>query len=363
MNKAFKFRLYPNKEQQILIDKTFGCVRFIYNKMLEDKISYYKEYKSMLNNTPAQYKQEFEWLKEVDSLALANVQQNLNKAYSNFFRDNKIGFPKFKSKKHSKDSYTTNNQKGTISIINSNHIKIPKVGIIRFKQHRIVPKNYVIKSATISKSKTNKYYISILTEYEYEIPKLKLDKDNSIGLDYSSPNFYVDSQGIKADYPKFYRLSENKLAKEQQKLSNMKHNSNNYLKQKLKVVKIHEKISNQRKDWLHKLSTRLSNQFDYVCIEDLNMKNMSQGLHLGKSTMDNGFGMFKQMLTYKLLLRGKQLVKIDKWFPSSKMCNHCGTINNNLTLSDRIWICECGNVIDRDTNAALNIKQIGLSLV
>ena len=363
MNKAFKFRLYPNKEQQILIVKTFGCVRFIYNKMLEDKINYYKEYKSMLNNTPAQYKQKFEWLKEVDSLALANVQQNLNKAYSNFFRDKKIGFPKFKSKKHSKDSYTTNNQKGTISIIDNNHIKIPKVGTIKFKQHRIVPGDYVIKSATISKSKTDKYYISILTEYEYEIPKLELDKDNSIGLDYSSPNFYVDNQGIKADYPKFYRLSENKLAKEQQKLSHMKFGSNNYLKQKLKVAKVHEKISNQRKDWLHKLSTRLSNRFDYICIEDLNMKNMSQGLHLGKSTMDNGFGMFKEMLTYKLLLKGKQLVKIDKWFPSSKMCNHCGTINNNLTLSDRTWVCECGNIINRDTNAALNIKQMGLSLV
>lgn len=363
MNKAFKFRLYPNKEQQILIDKTFGCVRFIYNKMLEDKISYYKEYKSMFNNTPAQYKQEFDWLKEVDSLALANVQQNLNKAYSNFFRSKKIGFPKFKSKKHSKDSYTTNNQKGTISIVDINHIKIPKVGILKFKQHRLVSEYCIIKSATISKSKTNKYYISILTEYEDEIPKRKLDKDNSIGLDYSSPCFYVDSQGNKANYPKFYQNSGIDLTKEQRKLSNMKFGSNNYLKQKLKVAKIHEKISNQRKDWLHKLSTRLSNQFDYVCIEDLNMKNMSQGLHLGKSTMDNGFGMFKEMLTYKLLLRGKQLVKIDKWFPSSKMCNHCGTINSKLTLSDRTWICECGNIIDRDTNAALNIKQIGLSLV
>ena len=363
MNKTFKFRLYPNIEQQTLINKTFGCVKFIYNKMLEDRIAYYNEFKSILNNTPTQYKQEFEWLKEVDSLALANAQQNLNKAYSNFFRNKKIGFPKFKSKKHSKDSYTTNNQKGTISIIDNNHVKIPKVGVIKFKQHRTVPKDYVIKSATISKSKTNKYYISILTEYEYKIPDIKLDKNCSIGLDYSSPSFYVDSQGNKADYPKFYRNSEIKLIKEQQKLSNMKFGSNNYLKQKLKVAKVHEKIPNQRKDWLHKLSTKLSNQFDYICIEDLNMKNMSQSLNLGKSTMDNGFGMFKEMLSYKLLVRGKQLVKINKWFPSSKMCNHCGTINNNLTLSDRTWVCECGNIVDRDTNAALNIKQVGLSLV
>ena len=363
MNKAFKFRLYPNKEQQMLINKTFGCVRFIYNKMLEDKIKYYKECQKSLNNTPAQYKQEFEWLKEVDSLALANAQQNLNKAYSNFFRNKKIGFPKFKSKKSSKDSYTTNNQKGTISIINNNHIKIPKVGSVKFKQHRLIPTNYTIKSATISKSKTNKYYISILTEYEYEIPNIKLDKNYSIGLDYSSPHFYVDSQGNKADYPKFYKTLESKLVKEQKKLSNMKYNSNNYAKQKLKVAKIYEKITNQRRDWIHKLSTKLSDQFDYVCIEDLNMRNISQGLHLGKSTIDNGFGMFKEMLSYKLLLKGKQLVKIDKWFPSSKMCNYCGTINGKLTLSDRTWICECGNIIDRDTNAALNIKQVGLSLV
>ena len=363
MNKSFKFRLYPNKQQQEVINKTFGCVRFIYNKMLEDKINYYKECQKMLNNTPAQYKQEFEWLKEVDSLALANAQQNLNKAYNNFFRNKNTGFPKFKSKKYSKNSYTTNNQKGTVSILNTNHIKIPKVGIIKFKQHRLIPENYVIKSVTISKSKTNKYYISILTEYTYEIPDINLNKDNSIGLDYSSPHFYVDSQGNKADYPKFYKTLELKLVKEQKKLSNMKYNSNNYIKQKLKVARIHEKITNQRKDWLHKLSTKLSNQFDYVCIEDLNMRSMSQGLHLGKSTMDNGFGTFKEMLTYKLFLKGKQLIKIDKWFPSSKMCNHCGTINNNLTLSDRTWICECGKVIDRDTNAALNIKQLGLSLV
>lgn len=363
MNKSFKFRLYPNKQQQELINKTFGCVRFIYNKMLEDKINYYKECQKMLNNTPAQYKQEFEWLKEVDSLALANAQQNLNKAYNNFFRNKKTGFPKFKSKKYSKDSYTTNNQKGTVSILNTNHIKIPKVGIIKFKQHRLIPENYVIKSVTISKSKTNKYYISILTQYTYEIPDVNLNKDDSIGLDYSSPHFYVDSQGNKANYPKFYRTLELKLCREQRKLSNMKYNSNNYIKQKLKIAKIHEKIHNKRKDWLHKLSTKLSNQFDYVCIEDLNMRSMSQGLHLGKSTMDNGFGMFKEMLSYKLFLKGKQLIKIDKWFPSSKMCNHCGTINNNLTLLDRTWICECGKVIDRDINAALNIKQVGLSLV
>lgn len=362
MNKAFKYRLYPTKEQQELFAKTFGCVRFIYNKMLSDKMEYYKETKQELNNTPAQYKKEFEWLKEVDSLALANAQMNLQSAYNNFFRNTKVGFPKFKSKKHTKNTYTTNNQNGTVSI-NDNHIKLPKVGNVKMVYHRIIPADYNIKSATISLTSSGKYYVSVLTEYQTNIPTIKLDKDNSLGLDYSSHSFYVDSQGKEANYPKFYRNTQQKLAKEQRKLSHMKYGSNNYLKQKLRVAKISEHISSQRKDWLHKLSTELSNKYDYVCVEDLNMKNMSQSLKLGKSTMDNGFGMFKTFLQYKLYDRGKQFVVIDKWFPSSKMCRFCGTVNADLRLSDRIWTCACGKTLNRDENAAINILNVGLSMV
>lgn len=362
MNKAFRFRLYPNKEQQELFAKTFGCVRFIYNKMLSDKIEHYKETKQKLNNTPAQYKKEFEWLKEVDSLALSNAQMNLQSAYNNFFRNTKVGFPKFKSKKHNKNTYTTNNQNGTICI-NDNHIKLPKVGNVKMICHRSIPSDYKIKSATISLTASGKYYVAVLTEYETNIPTVKLDKDNSLGLDYSSHSFYVDSQGKEANYPKFYRNAQQKLAKEQRKLSHMKYDSNNYHKQKLRVARISEHISNQRKDWLHKLSTELSNRYDYVCVEDLNMKNMSQSLKLGKSTMDNGFSMFRTFLQYKLMDRGKQLVKIDKWFPSSKMCRFCGTVNRDLELSDRIWTCSCGKILNRDENAAINILNVGLSKV
>jgi putative transposase len=361
-NKAYKFRIYPNKDQEILFTKTFGCVRFIYNRMLSDKIEYYKETKQKLNNTPAQYKKEFEWLKEVDSLALANAQMNLQTAYGNFFRSPKTGFPKFKSKKRNKASYTTNNQKGTISIIDGK-LKLPKVGLVKMKQHRVIPSNQVIKSATISKTPSGKYYISILVEYEQYIPNIQLDKNKALGLDYASHSFYVDSQNREADYPKFYRNALTKLAKVQRKLSLMKYNSNNYYKQKLRVAKLHEHISNQRKDFIHKLSTKLANEYDYICVEDINMQGLAQSLKLGKSTNDNGFGMFRTILGYKLADRGKQLIKIDKWFPSSKMCRHCGAINKDLTLADRVWTCECGTIINRDENAAINIMNVGLSMV
>ena len=362
MNKAYKFRIYPNSEQQVLFEKTFGCVRFIYNIMLADKIEFYKETKQKLNNTPAQYKNEFEWLKEVDSLALANAQMNLQTAYNNFFRDPKIGFPKFKSKKKSKNSYTTNNQKGTISLLH-NKIKLPKVGYVKIKQHREIPSDHEIKSVTVSKTASGNYYVSILTEYFYDIPKRELSKDKALGLDYASHSFYVDSQGREADYPRFYRETQDKLAKEQRKLANMKYGSNNYQKQKVKIATIHEHIANQRKDWLHKLTHRLATEYDFICVEDINMKNMSQSLRLGKSTLDNSFGMFRTFLQYKLEEQGKRLIKIDKWFPSSKMCRFCGTVNTDLKLSDRIWTCACDKTLNRDENAAINILNVGLSMV
>lgn len=361
-NKAYKFRIYPNKDQEILFTKTFGCVRFIYNRMLSDKIEHYKETKQKLNNTPAQYKKEFEWLKEVDSLALANAQMNLQTAYGNFFRSPKTGFPKFKSKKRNKYTYTTNNQNGTVSIID-NKLKLPKVGLVKMKQHRIIPSDQKIKSATISKTPSGKYYVSILVEYEQHIPNIQLDKNKALGLDYASHSFYVDSQNREADYPRFYRIALDKLAKEQRKLSLMKYSSNNYYRQKIIVAKIHEHIANQRKDFIHKLSTKLANEYDYICVEDINMQGLAQSLKLGKSTNDNGFGMFRTILGYKLADRGKQLIKIDKWFPSSKMCRHCGAINKDLTLADRVWTCECGAIINRDENAAINIMNVGLSMV
>lgn len=367
MNKAFKFKLQPNNDQKILIDKTIGCTRLIYNLMLNDKINHYKETKKMLNNTPSQYKQkpEYEFLKEVDSLALANSQLNLNKAYTNFFKRPKVGFPKFKSKKRSKLRYTTNNQGGTIAVIDNKFVKLPKIGLVKCIVHRPIDETkYLVKSATIEHTPTNEYFISILVEYDFIKPNIKLDTNKAIGLDYSSPNFYVDSNGNSPDKIKYYRESESKLAKEQHKLSLMTYDSNNYKKQKVKVAKVHQHIHNQRLDFMHKLSTQLTNQYDIICIEDLNLQNIAQSLHLGKSTNDNGFGMFRSILQYKLNERGKQLLKVSKWFASSKICNHCGSKNTELTLGDRIWVCkECGSIIERDYNAARNILQEGLKQI
>lgn len=370
MNKAYKFRFYPNKEQQILINKTFGCVRFVYNKMLEERIEIYEKYKDNDEElkkqklpTPAKYKKEFEWLKEVDSLALANAQMNLQTAYKNFFRDKNIGFPKFKSKKKNRQSYTTNNVNNSIRIKDKT-IKLPKLGWVKIKMHRQIPENQIIKSCTISHTPSGKYYISILVEFEKEIQRVIPKKENVLGLDMDMKNLYTDSQGIKAEYPKFYRKSLDKLKREQRKLSKMEKSSNNRSKQRIKVARLHEKVANQRKDFLHKKSKELANKYDAIVIEDLNMKKMSQCLNLGKSVSDNAWGMFTTFLKYKLEDLGKQLVKIDKWFPSSKTCYECGYINNELQLSDREWICKsCGNVIDRDYNAAKNIRNEGIKLL
>jgi putative transposase len=371
MNKAYKYRIYPNPEQEILINKTFGCVRFVYNKMLANRKEIYEHFKDDKETLkkqkyllPADLKKEFEWLKEVDSLALANAQINLQTAYKNFFRDKSAGFPKFKSKRRDKQSYTTNNQKGTIRLINNKTIRLPKLKHMRIKLHRQLPKEAIIKSATISKTPTGKYYISILVEYETSIKPVEPKAETTLGLDYSSQSLFVDSYGNSANYPKFYRKTEDKLKKAQRKLSKRQKGSKNREKQRLKVAKLHEKAANQRKDFLHKLSRQIANACTAVVIEDLNMRGMAQSLKLAKSTNDNSFGMLKRFLAYKLAEQGKQLVKVDKWFPSSKICRFCGNKNMELTLSDRMWVCpHCGTELDRDVNAAINIKNEGCRLL
>lgn len=361
-NKAYKFRIYPNAEQQIMFAKTFGCVRFIYNRMLADKIKYYEETKQKLNNTPAQYKTEFEWLKEVDSLALANAQINLQTAYNNFFRSPKVGFPKFKSKKSNRKSYTTNCVNGNIKLEN-NYITLPKVGKVKVKQHRIVPSDYKLKSVTVSQSPSGKYYASILFEYENQVQEI--EPQTFLGLDFSMHELYKDSNGNESCYPRYYRQAEKKLAREQRKLSKMQKGSKNRNKQRIKVAILHEKVANQRKDFLHKQSRQIANVYDCVCIENLDMKAMSQDLHFGKSISDNGWGMFTTYLKYKLEDMGKQLVKVDKFFASSQICNVCGYKNSEIKdLAVRAWDCpQCSTHHDRDINAAINIRNEGMRIV
>ena len=362
--KAFKYRIYPNSEQEILINKTFGCCRWMWNRMLSDKQAYYQENHKSITITPAHYKDEFEWLKEVDSLALANVQMNLQTAYNNFFnKKSKCGFPKYKSKKDNHQSYTTNNVNNSIRLSDNKHIRLPKLGDARIKLHRQLPTNGVIKSVTISKTASGKYYASILVEYDNQISPQSVNLNNSIGVDFSMHSFYVNNQGNECDYPEYYRKSQKKLAREQRRLSRKQKGSKNYEKQRIKVALVQEHTANQRNDWLNKLSITLANQYDIIFFEDIDMKNMSRCLNFGKTVHDQGFGTFRIMVDYKLKESGYQgIYKIDKWFPSSKTCRHCGCINKNLTLKDRVWLCpDCGEVIDRDVNAAINIKNKGIA--
>ena len=374
MNKAIKYRVYPTTEQSIMFAKTFGCCRKVYNLMLSDKIEGYKATGKFPIVTPAKYKKDYPYLKEVDSLALANKQMDLQEAFRNRFsksRKKNNGFPKFKSAKHSRKAYTTNNQKGTVAIIDNKYIRLPKIGKVKAVIHRIPDSNWIIKSATVSQESDGKYYISVLFEYDNVVNPYVADKTNAIGLDYASDGLYVDSNGNVGTNHKYYRESHDKLAKAQRRLSRMqgskKHEdkSANYIKQLRKVNKIHRHIANQRLDNLHKISTEIANQYDVVCVESLNMKSMANhGFGNGKATLDNGYGMFLSMLEYKLTDRNKYLIKVDKWFPSSQICHFCGTLHPEMKdLAIRKIICDCGLTISRDQNAAINILNEGLRLL
>ena len=326
----------------------------------ENIIVSYEKYDKMRE----QYKTEFEWLKEVDSLALANAQMNLQKAYNNFFTNPKTGFPKFKSKHKNRKSYTTNNQKGSITLENG-YLKLPKAnGLIQVKQHRQIPSDHKIKSVTISQTPSGKYYASILFECENQVQE-KEDLTKFLGLDFSMKELYKDSNGNEPCYPKYYRKAEKRLKREQRKLSLMEKGSSNRNKQRIKVAKLHEKVANQRKDFLHKQSRQIANAYDCVCIENLDMKAMSQCLKFGKSVSDNGWGMFTVFLKYKLEEMGKRLVKTDKFYASSQLCNVCGYKNTETKdLSVREWDCpDCGTHHNRDINAAINIRNEGMRIV
>ncbi|MBH0065432.1 IS200/IS605 family element RNA-guided endonuclease TnpB [Psychrobacter sp. SZ93C1] len=365
--KAHKVRLYPNEDQQIFFAKSFGCSRFIWNKMLGDKTDHYEATKTTLNNTPAQYKKEFEWLKEVDSLALANVQQQLRGAYNKFFKQG-TGFPKFK-KKGIKDSYTTNNQKGTVAITDST-VKLPKIGHINAKFPDKI--NGLIKSATISRTPSGRYYVSLLVKTIVNaLPKTQ----SNIGIDLGLTDFIVLSDGTKVANPKFLSKLQDKLARAQKILAKRRaiakadqrklSESRNYQKQKLKVAKVYEKITSTRKDFLHKLSFNIIKNHDVIAIEDLNVKGMVKNRKLAKAISDSSWSTFTTMLTYKAEWYGKTLVKIDRWYPSSKTCSNCGHLltKAELPLSVRSWNCpSCLQENDRDLNASINILNQGLLL-
>lgn len=350
MLKAYKFRLYPNQEQRIYLAKTFGCTRFVYNRMLAERIKSYEEnkdldIKSVKYPTPAQYKGEFDWLKEVDSLALANV-----------FRDKSIGFPKFK-KKTNNNNYTTNNQNGTV-YLEDNYIKVPKLkSMIKIEQHRQF--NGLIKSCTISQVPSGKYFISILVDAEIiELPRT----DSKVGVDLGIKEFAITSNGEFFSNPKHLKQSEKRLAKLQKDLSRKQKGSNNRKKAKIKVAKIHEKITNKRKDFLHKVSTQLINENQVIVIEDLKVINMIQNHKLAKSIADVSWAEFRRMLEYKAKWYGREIIIAPSNYASSQLCSSCGNQSSQTKdLGCRTYICPvCGMTMDRDINAGKNLLKLAM---
>ena len=359
--RAYRFRLYPDREQEKLFHRTFGCCRFVYNRMLADKKAMYEETGKTKRLTPAGYKKDFPWLKEVDSLALANVQLHLEAAFARFFEPGKNRYPRFKSKHRSRKSYTTNVVNGNITL-EDGRLRLPKAGTVRIRQHRRIPEGYVLKSVTVSMEPSGKYYASLLYEYparENQTPGADREDAKALGIDFAMRGMAVFSDGSRAEYPGYYRLAQERLARDQRRLSKRKKGSRNYEKQKRRVALRHEKIRNQRKDYLHKLSRDLADRYDVIAVEDIDMQAMSRSLHFGKSVADNSFGAFRTMLAYKLEEQGKAFVKVGRFFPSSKMCSRCGNVKKELRLDERVYRCSCGLCMDRDLNAAVNIREEG----
>jgi putative transposase len=360
MLKAYKYRIYPDADQRSALANIFGQVRFVYNLGLETKISAYAANQTNvtcfdLNKQITELKNECDWLKQCPAQALQMAMRNLDNAYHAFFRG--AGFPKFKSK-HDKQSFQL--PQGVRISDDNKQVFIPKLKWVDMDMHR----GYkgTVKTVTISKTTTDKYFISLLVDTGSEAPvKQPVLKSTTVGIDLGIKDFIITSEGKKFDNKDFFKSQMRKLRVAQRSLARKQKGSKNYEEQKKIVALLHEKIKNQRTDYLHKISTYLVSNYDSICIEDLAVSNMVKNHNLARAISDMGWGNFKSMLTYKCEWYGKNLFMLNRFEPSSKTCSCCGKINKELTLKDRVWTCtKCNTTHDRDVNAATNIKTFGL---
>jgi len=363
MERAYKYRIYPNQKQKEIIAKTFGCSRFVYNYFLAKKIESYKNDQTSLSYNECskqltQLKSEMLWLKEVDKFALQTSLRDLDNAYQKFFKEHS-GFPKFKSKKNNRKSYRTSYTNNNIQILDR-HIKLPKLGIVKFRD-KYIPKGRIL-NATISQSPSGKYFVSVCcTDVEIE----PVDKTGVvIGLDLGLKEFAITNYGDKYENPKYLARSLARIVKLQRELSRKQIGSSNWNKSRHQAAKIHEHIANQRRDFLNKLSTKLISENDIICLESLKVSNMVKNHNLARSISDVSWSEFTRQLQYKADWYGKSVIKIDAFYPSSQLCSFCGYKNTETKdLSVREWTCpECGAHHDRDINAATNILNEGINI-